>query len=59
MTACADSTIRVFDTTSGLMKVSLQGHNGSVDHLEFDGETIVSVGCDRCVEITLVLFCQG
>ena len=47
VTGCEDSTIRVFDTQAGLLKLTLQGHNGCVNHLEFDGETVYSTGTDR------------
>ncbi len=47
VTGCADSTIRVFDARSGLMRGTLQAHVDSVDFLEFDGETVVSAGMDR------------
>ena len=47
VTACNDGAIRVFDSATGLMKVALHGHNGSVDHIHFDGESIVSCGSDR------------
>jgi WD40 repeat protein len=47
VTGCADGSVRVFDIKSGLLKISLQGHSGSVDHVVFDGSVIVSVGTDK------------
>ena len=47
VSACSDGAIRVFDSTTGLMRVAMHGHNGSVDHLHYDGDVIVSVGSDR------------
>ena len=47
LTACADSAIRVLDATTGVVQFSLQGHSGSVDHMHFDGQTVVSIGSDR------------
>ena len=47
VTACADSTIRLFDINSGQMTLTLQGHSNSVDFLSFYGNLLMSAGSDR------------
>ena len=47
LTACADSTLRILDARTGAMQYTLQGHTGSIEHMHFDGTTIISIGSDR------------
>lgn len=47
VTGCADSSVRVIDSTTGQLAFSLQGHQGSVDHLAIIEDYIVSAGTDR------------
>ena len=47
ITACADSTIRLFDMKSGQLTLTLQGHSNSVDFMSFDGNLLISAGSDR------------
>ncbi|KAK2559654.1 F-box/WD repeat-containing protein 7 [Acropora cervicornis] len=54
ISGCSDGVIRIFDLKSGRCLRSFQGHNGAVEHVSFDGKTIVSASADLTVRVMVV-----
>jgi len=50
-TGCADGVIRLFEVKSGQCLRSFHGHTGGVEHLSFDGGTIISASTDLTVRV--------
>ena len=47
VTACADSTVRIFDLSLGKLKATLQGPYCSIDFMRFDGQLLITASSDR------------
>ena len=52
-TGCADTIVRLFETSTGRLKRSYKGHTGTVQSVAFaeDDQTLVSAGDDRTIRI--------
>ncbi|KAJ5344568.1 hypothetical protein N7452_002572 [Penicillium brevicompactum] len=51
LTGSDDTNINVYDTKTGALKATLQGHEGGVWALEYHGNTLVSGSTDRTVRV--------
>ncbi|RAL09675.1 F-box/WD repeat-containing protein [Aspergillus homomorphus CBS 101889] len=51
LTGSDDSNIHVYDTKTGALKATLEGHEGGVWALEYIGNTLVSGSTDRAVRV--------
>ncbi|KAK2744025.1 SCF ubiquitin ligase complex subunit cdc4 [Myotisia sp. PD_48] len=51
LTGSDDTNINVYDTRTGALKSTLQGHDGGVWALEYHGNTLVSGSTDRSVRV--------
>ncbi|KAJ5679813.1 hypothetical protein N7462_008057 [Penicillium macrosclerotiorum] len=51
LTGSDDTNINVYDTKTGAMKATLEGHEGGVWALEYHGNTLVSGSTDRSVRV--------
>lgn len=51
LTGSDDTNINVYDTQTGALKSTLQGHEGGVWALEYHGNTLVSGSTDRSVRV--------
>lgn len=51
ITGSEDANINIFDATTGLLRMSLEGHEGGVWALQYIGEILVSGSTDRTVRI--------
>ncbi|RAH74803.1 F-box/WD repeat-containing protein [Aspergillus aculeatinus CBS 121060] len=51
VTGSDDTNINVFDTNTGVLRATLEGHEGGVWALEYYGNTLVSGSTDRSVRV--------
>jgi F-box and WD-40 domain protein CDC4 len=51
LTGSDDTNINVYDTKTGALKATLEGHEGGVWALEYHGNTLVSGSTDRSVRV--------
>ncbi|KAJ6161006.1 hypothetical protein N7470_004402 [Penicillium chermesinum] len=51
LTGSDDTNINVYDTKTGALKATLEGHEGGVWALEYHGNTLVSGSTDRTVRV--------
>ncbi|KAJ5934990.1 hypothetical protein N7466_004537 [Penicillium verhagenii] len=51
LTGSDDTNINVYDTKTGALKATLEGHDGGVWALEYHGNTLVSGSTDRSVRV--------
>ncbi|PGH02711.1 hypothetical protein AJ80_08808 [Polytolypa hystricis UAMH7299] len=51
LTGSDDTNIHVYDTKTGALKATLEGHEGGVWALEYHGNTLVSGSTDRSVRV--------
>lgn len=51
LTGSDDTNINVYDTKTGVLRATLQGHEGGVWALEYYGNTLVSGSTDRSVRV--------
>ena len=51
LTGSDDTNINVYDTRTGLLRTTLEGHEGGVWALEYHGNTLVSGSTDRSVRV--------
>lgn len=51
LTGSDDSSINVYDTNSGVLRTTLEGHEGGVWALQYEGNTLVSGSTDRTVRV--------
>lgn len=51
LTGSDDTNINVYDTKTGALKTTLEGHEGGVWALEYHGNTLVSGSTDRSVRV--------
>ncbi|KAJ5777707.1 hypothetical protein N7520_000953 [Penicillium odoratum] len=51
LTGSDDTNINVYDTKTGALKATLEGHDGGVWALEYHGNTLVSGSTDRTVRV--------
>ncbi|THC98853.1 hypothetical protein EYZ11_001700 [Aspergillus tanneri] len=51
LTGSDDTNINVYDTKTGVLKATLEGHEGGVWALEYHGNTLVSGSTDRSVRV--------
>ncbi|KAL4808263.1 WD40-repeat-containing domain protein [Aspergillus unguis] len=51
LTGSDDTNINVYDTKTGVLRATLQGHEGGVWALEYHGNTLVSGSTDRSVRV--------
>jgi len=51
LTGSDDANINVYDTKSGALRVTLQGHEGGVWALQYEGNVLVSGSTDRTVRV--------
>jgi len=51
LTGSDDTNINVYDTNTGVMRTTLEGHEGGVWALQYEGNTLVSGSTDRTVRV--------
>ncbi|CCX14312.1 WD40-repeat-containing domain protein [Pyronema domesticum] len=51
LTGSDDTNINVYDTNNGVLRATLNGHEGGVWALQYDGNTLVSGSTDRTVRV--------
>ncbi|KAF9885192.1 SCF ubiquitin ligase complex subunit cdc4 [Aspergillus nanangensis] len=51
LTGSDDTNINVYDTKTGILRATLEGHEGGVWALEYHGNTLVSGSTDRSVRV--------
>ncbi|KAI5777477.1 WD40-repeat-containing domain protein [Geopyxis carbonaria] len=51
LTGSDDTNINVYDTNTGVLRTTLEGHEGGVWALQYEGNTLVSGSTDRTVRV--------